>query len=304
MRAASKIVSVATTTQAVLSVPVASPLGLWHLLSLDAPTVAVLWTCFIARAGHIHLPLAAPAAMGLAVWMLYAGDRLLDTRGLSDGHPVAGRELEARHLFHHRHRRAFCTGIVAAAVALAALLPRLNPTAMRLYLIEGALLAVWFLAVHVTRGAHRLPKEIAVGLFFSAAVFIPTVARQAAARQGSPGLTWLPLAILFAGLCSLNCVFIYAWEHEDFVSDAHSPHISTRLALAHLPALATGIAVVGFALTLSSLGPLRVIPGACAMAAILLLVLHRNHRRFAAVTLRATADLALLTPALLLPFLR
>jgi hypothetical protein len=40
------------------------------------------------------------------------------------------------------------------------------------------------------------------------------------------------------------------------------------------------------------------------MAAILLLVLHRNHRRFGAVTLRATADLALLTPALLLPFLR
>ena len=56
------------------------PLELWHLLSLDAPTVAVLWTWFIAASVHIALPLTSLLAMGLVVWMLYAADRLLDAR--------------------------------------------------------------------------------------------------------------------------------------------------------------------------------------------------------------------------------
>jgi len=46
------------------------------------------------------------------------------------------------------------------------------------------------------------------------------------------------------------------------------------------------------------------IPAACAIAALLLLVLHRNRRRLAPTNLRAAADLALFTPLLLLPFLR
>src|SRR5271156_21025 len=32
----------------------------WHLLSLDAPTVAALWSWFFARAMHLHLPLIPP----------------------------------------------------------------------------------------------------------------------------------------------------------------------------------------------------------------------------------------------------
>ena len=57
-----------------------NPLALWHLLSLDAPTVAALWTWFIASANHIRLPLSSALAMALAVWMLYAADRLMDAR--------------------------------------------------------------------------------------------------------------------------------------------------------------------------------------------------------------------------------
>ena len=98
----------ATSTQVVPAVGTSGVLALWHLLSLDAPTVAVIWTWFVARAEHVRLPWATPAAMGIAVWMLYAGDRLLDARVL-DGVRTAwtGERLEARHLFHYRHRRGF-----------------------------------------------------------------------------------------------------------------------------------------------------------------------------------------------------
>jgi hypothetical protein len=285
---------VATTTQISAPPHIRSPLALWHLLSLDAPTVAALWTWFIARASDIRLPAAAPAAMAVTVWILYAADRILDARALDSD---AANELEERHHFHHRHRRAFLTGIVLAAPTLTALLPHLDAAAIRLYLAEGTLLAAWFLILHATPSAHRLPKEIAVGLFFSAAVFIPTVAREPTLR---PAL--LPTAILFAALCSLNCLFIYAWEHND--SARHTgrpPHATTRLALAHLPALALTTAIAGATLALIHPAP---IASACAVAAVLLLIVHRNRGRLSPIHLRAAADFALLTPLLLLPFLK
>src|SRR5580704_686089 len=89
-----------------------NPFTLWHLLSLDAPTVAALWTWFIASANHLHLPAVSIVAMFLAVWMLYATDRLLDARHISASNSC---DLEARHYFHDRFRGVFLTGILAAS---------------------------------------------------------------------------------------------------------------------------------------------------------------------------------------------
>jgi hypothetical protein len=275
---------VAATTQVVLPARTTSPIALWHLLSLDAPTVAALWTWFVARASHIALSPVVPAAMFLAVWILYAADRLLD--------------LEARHLFHHAHRRTFLVAIAAAGLALAALIPQLDPRAVGLYCIEGALLIGWFVVLHATRNAHRLPKELAVGLFFSAAIFIPTLVRDAAPRP------LLPAAILFAAVCSLNCLFIYAWEHEDSPESLHPPHASTRLAVDRLPLIGGATLLANIALVIMSGRTHFAVFLACGLAALLLLALHQNRRRLTRTHLRAAADLALLTPLLLLPFLR
>jgi hypothetical protein len=284
---------VAATTQVALSPRTVSPIALWHLLSLDAPTVAALWTWFIARDSRIRLPLAAPAAMALAVWILYALDRLLDARLLDAARAETGDELEPRHHFHHRHRPAFLTGITLATMTLAALLPRLDPTAVRLYLIEGVFLVAWFLVIHTTRSAYRLPKEIAVGVFFSAAVFIPTVAREPAMRN-----ELLSSAVLFAAVCSLNCLFIFVWERRP---SARTPHATTRLGLAHLPTLAAATVMAGIALAALHR---NLIPAACALGTMMLVLLDCNRHRLSRTHQRAAADLALLTPILLLPFLR
>jgi hypothetical protein len=277
-----------------------NPLALWHLLSLDAPTVAALWTWFIAAGNHIRLPLASIFAMMITVWMLYAADRLMDAR-LADAHIASSRlssndDLEARHYFHHRHRSAFLTGILLASIALAALLPRLESDAIHLYLILGGLVFGYFILIHATHSAHRLPKEIAVGLCFAAATFIPTVARHPDLR-----LALLPSALLFAALCSLNCLFIYQWEHEN--SCTSRAHSITRLALRNLPSLTILLTLASTALTLLARHTPRTIPCAVAISAALLLLLHHRRRAISPTTLRAAADLALTAPLLLLPFL-
>ena len=270
---------------------------MWHFLSLDAPTVAAVWVWFIAKACRMRLPVAVPAAMAIMVWMLYVADRLLDAQRTGAGVDL---ELEARHLFHHQHRGLFLVATALAGVGLAALLPSLDPAAMRLYLMEGALLLAWFVILHATRGARRLPKEIAVGLFFSAAMFIPSVAREPDLRR-----PLLLAAILLAAVCSLNCVFIYAWEHEGAGhSTGRMAHTTTRFAVAHLAAVAISIAAGGCALALFGATMARPIAAACALAAVILFALHCNRRRLSRNDLRASADMALLTPLLLLPFLR
>ena len=241
--------------------------------------------------------------MAITVWMLYAADRLMDAR-LLDVDPANYKDLEARHYFHHRHRSAFLTGILFASIALAALLPHLDTKAVRIYLLLGGLVSGYFVLIHAMRNtavrqkvAHRLPKEIAVGLFFAAAIFVPTIARRPDLRA-----SLLPFALLFATLCSLNCLFIYAWEH-DGLRTSGPPHALTHLALQNLPSLTVLLTLSGAAITLFDQRAPWPVPYAIALSAAVLLLLHNHRLAITPVTLRAAADLALATPLLLLMFL-
>jgi hypothetical protein len=278
--------------------PRRSLLVMWHLLSLDAPTVATVWTVFIAHCAGVALPGTGPAAMFVAVWMLYAADRLLDARPQVDG--SAPPDLEERHRFHHRHRTAFLGAMVVTSGVLAALLQRLDARAMHLYALLAALLAAWLLLIHArplpTDTVRRLPKELAVGVFFPAAIFIPTVAR---APQLRPGL--LPAAALLAGVCTLNCLFLYAWEHPVPRSRAHW---TTRWATGQLRLLTVGVVAAAILVAGTSahglLPRMDLAPAlACGASAGLLLALHTLRDRWPALTVRAWADMVLLTPLLL-----
>jgi hypothetical protein len=231
--------------------------------------------------------------------MLYAADRLMDVR-LLDIDPGRHEDLEARHHFHLRYRTAFLTGILVASLALGALLPHLDAAAIRLYSILGGLVAGYFILIHAAaqeKVAHRLPKEIAVGLCFAAATFIPTVARRPELR-----FPLVPTALVFAALCSINCLFIYAWEHEDRRVNRPT-HAITRLALRNLVSLTTVLACLSILLALFDRHIPSSIPFASALSAVVLLVLHRRRHAIARTTLRAAADLALATPILFFPFL-
>jgi hypothetical protein len=314
-------------------------LALWHLLSLDAPTVAALWTVFIARCSHLHLPWTEPAAMFIAVWMIYAADRLLDARLLDTNilntHPldtpsiepsIASADLEARHRFHHRYRSAFSTFIVLSSVALAALLHRIDPRSLHLYVLLATLLAGWMLLIHsqpnlvhnsATATVRRLPKEIAVGIFFPAAVFIPTLARTAALPAAIHFLgaaanwirpTLLPSALLFAAVCMLNCLCLYAWEHPtsrvETAAPRPQPHWTTRWATSRLTYLALLLLAASTIASVSRALPIALPALACSLSTALLFGLNLYRRRLSAIHLRAMADLVLLTPILFLPFVR
>ena len=104
-----------------------APLRLWHLASLDAPTVALVWSLAFAWVARVRLPLWVPALVMLAVFAVYVADRLLDARaGLQSPD-----SLRDRHHFHWRHRRILLPLAIAAACAAAWIVFNLMPRGAR-----------------------------------------------------------------------------------------------------------------------------------------------------------------------------
>jgi hypothetical protein len=179
------------------------------------------------------------------------------------------------------------------------------------------------LLIHLRPATHsptsRLPKELAVGVFFPAAAFIPTLARTAPTSTAihflGSAATWirpslLPSALLFAAVCSLNCLCLYAWEHptppqHDVVPiEGHRAHWSTRWATAHLTWIALAILAASTIASVSRALPIALPALACSLSTAALFALNLYRRRLSPVHLRAAADLVLLTPLLFLPFVR
>lgn len=83
------------------------PIWLWpNLLSLDAPLVAVVWLWMFAKSWRVvSFPHSLYLLVAVAVWVIYAVDRLLDSQ------MVPGQEgnQSPRHTFHDRHRKVLWT---------------------------------------------------------------------------------------------------------------------------------------------------------------------------------------------------
>ena len=259
----------------------------WHLLSLDAPTVAALWSCFFVRAMHLHLSLLQALLLPLGTWLLYVTDRILD--GLRQSQPGLLRE---RHHFHARHRIAFVGAASFLAVLLAwSVLSYMRPETLRddSYLGVFALLYLW--AVH--RGASRLPKELAVAVLFAAATAVPAWSRLGAGKE-----QLAPAIIFFALLCWINCVGIEKWEGGTL-------HATTRWASLHLRPIVTMTALFSLAAALLAPSPgLAAVYLAAMVSSGLLFALDARSSRLSPLHLRIAADAALLTPLALFPFAR
>ncbi len=298
------------------------PLRLWHLLSLDAPTVAALWCWALARAAGLRLPFLAPLMLAMGTWLLYVADRLLD--GLLAASPNTLRE---RHCFHLEHRRGFLlTGIAVTAILAYLVVTQMPQDVLRENLALGACAVIYLLIVHLPparrssppRLAWSFPKELAVGIVFAAATAVPAWSRLGDTVVWTAARVQLvPEIVLFALLCTLNCVAIETWEDtwEYSQGDTHSlqsrPHAATRSLGRHL--LSTALIIDGFAASLLLSGGTRMSQPQAALVALIIAgmlsafcfpVLDSLRPRISPLALRIAADAALLTPLLFLPWLR
>ena len=280
-------------------------LRLWHLASLDAPTVATVWAWAFARSAHIRLAAWPLVLLGLVVWAVYIGDRLLDAR--AGRRSPSTHDLRARHHFHWRHRRvlapvAGASALLAAALLAAAIVRRRVPL---IALPQDSVVALatlaYFSGVH---GRLKLPgavgrlargmgsRECLVGALFAAGCVLPAWSVDPVAWGPASPLRLLVLpAAYFAVLAWTNVRAITRWEAEH-----------------RLGRMAWGLAGAGLLLAAGlAAGQPRAaaLVAAGAVSALLIGWLdsksasqQANKSALDAVTLRAAVDLVLLTPLL------
>jgi hypothetical protein len=265
----------------------------WHLLSLDAPTVAALWSCFFVRAMHLRLSLIQALLLPIGTWLLYVADRILD--GLRHSQ---GQLLRERHHFHARHRTAFLWAASFLAILLVWFIAtRMRPEALRDDSWIGIFALLYLFAVHGLADHARLPKELAVAVLFAAATAVPAWSRLNAGSL-SAREQLAPAVLFFALLCWINCVGIEKWE-------GGQPHAITRWASLRLRSIVTIIAL--FSLVAAVLAPSRglmTVYLAALLSSTLLFVLDARSSDLSPLQVRIAADAALLTPLALLPFAR
>jgi hypothetical protein len=274
----------------------------WHLLSLDAPTVAALWSWFFARTMHLRQPLLSALLLALGTWLLYVADRILD--GLQQGE-----RLRERHHFHARHRTAFLSAACFLAALLAwSVLTHMRPEEFRDDSWIGMFALLYLFAVHLKRGstspnAGRIPKELVVAILFAAATAVPAWSRLAGNGPGKEQLA--PAVVFFAVLCWINCVGIEKWEAGGSSTACVMAHPTTRWASLHLRRIVTVIALLSLAAALLAPSPgLTAIYLAALLSSGLLFALDARSTHLSPLHLRIAADAALLTPLAFFPFAR
>lgn len=270
----------------------------WHLLSLDAPTVAALWSWSMARAVHVPLPRTAPLILALGTWLVYVGDRILDGLGQPTG------RMQQRHYFYAAWRGIFLiAAIPAAALLLWMVAHSMSPVARREDIVLFLVALLYFCLIHMKGPAVErwLPKELIVGLVFACATAVPAWSRLAPSER--PVLS--SIVFVFAALCWLNCVAIEKWESTQQTHETPA-HPSTQWAQRQFLPLCCVVAVLALLAATALPLALSLLLMACALTAGLIFILDFLSKQLPLNTLhlRAAADAALLTPLLFLAIVK
>ena len=264
------------------------PLWAWPTaLSLDAPTVAIIWQLLLAQHFHTKLEWSQQGLLFLSAWLAYLVDRYFD------GFRV---QVLLQHTFRHhvarRYRQGFAVliGLVFTGLALLSTL-LLNTQALGFGLLLLAVVSAYTFAVHLSL-IPKLPKELLVGILFSAGTgfFL---------WQQLPVLTFLPVLLLFAILCSLNCLFISSWEARIDAAQGQGSTILHFPALQpRLPAMTLLYSIMCALIALLNASSLH---ASLSLAALGLYTLNATMHPELTERYRVLADVALLTP--LIPLL-
>lgn len=165
-----------------------------HVLSLDAPLVAVSWLVLIEGIDALHLSASRYLVLFMACWVAYVGDRCFDAIRL--GRACA----TGRHAFYARFIRLILPLwlLVAAATLILAWRVLLPQTFFAGIAIAG-LTALHYLAVRLGLRRRRqfLLKEASVAFIFSLGVLT-------FAWERMPGWELLRQHTIFFLLCLLN----------------------------------------------------------------------------------------------------
>ena len=304
-----------------------------HLVSLEAPLIAMAWAAALAQLHRVPLMPGVLPGLGLSVWIIYVTDRLLDTAGKADA------ELDTRHFFHRRFRALLLTGAGLGALLAGWLAFWVVPADLMWHCLTLSVPVLLYLGVFAGKGSQLFFRGL---LPLGGLTLVGFILASPAWRMGFKiSLVTLILSVLLllslrrcqerlrtafhkdvAGgvLFALGCT---AWSR--FIQNGSDPIggfvefvMLTCLFISNLSGissrsthhrwLAAGLGAVGGTLALVSQGGLaesmQTLAWACAGGFLGLLALDARRNHLTHASYRVLADGVVLVPALVIYVLR
>ncbi|MBL7861137.1 MAG: hypothetical protein JNJ65_08240 [Cyclobacteriaceae bacterium] len=166
-----------------------------NLLSLDVAGGAVVVALYFSKVLQVEPRFQGILALGLAVWIIYTVDRLLDVRRMEM--PASTK----RHRFHQQHHRTLWIITLLATGIVLSLIFFLRPPVLLYGFVLGTLVGIYLLI------QNRLPwKEIMVALLYTAGVLFPSSTVQVVTLSVDQ-----VFAIFFTFLIALINLLLFSW---------------------------------------------------------------------------------------------
>ena len=187
---------------------------LWfNALAVDTVLIAIFWQSLVAKVFDIELEHCHRILLGVAVWLGYVADRVLD------GFEITSRVCSLRHSIAFRYREILLF-VWIFVLFLAVCFAFYALPFIKLYkCFFLAILCVFNSVINAFDEFDKflIPKELRTALLFASGVFLFI-------ELGLPTFTiWLWAAfLLFASLCFANCCYIASWDRTVDINQGQS----------------------------------------------------------------------------------
>jgi len=198
--------------------------------SLDVVAGAVISARWIGDYFNADIPSSAIVALGLAVWLIYTIDHLLDSR------KIKAQDALFRHIIHSKNAPYIFGLIAIVTMLLIFILQKLEPFLIIYGLAMGFAVFCYLIFIHFIRKSDYWGKEWFIALVYASGICLPTFVYMA---DPSPILIyfWVQLFVLAStNLILFNMIEFKIDKKHGFnsFSTYWGPDISRRVILALL----------------------------------------------------------------------
>ena len=185
----------------------------FRLLSLDVVLGACVSTLFVAKCLDTVLPTLVVVTLGIAVWIIYTADHLLD------GSKSNEKPLTLRHQFHQKHRIVILIVLILMIFVGSILVIQLPEQIIINGIILVGCVAVYFLGLRIIGSRPAAYKEPLVALAYAMGVFLGPVSL-------SPNLDYQTIIFLFATYVLMAFANLLTFSIYELAVDEGDKHTS------------------------------------------------------------------------------
>lgn len=182
-----------------------------QVLSLDVVAGACISMLYLAKVFQTIVPSLVVTALGVAVWLIYTADHLLDARKTSNPSTF-------RHNYHLKHFNILLFIWIIVAIFGVILIFYLPITTIKYGILLLVAVVLYFTSLYIFKSNRMIFKEAAISIIYSAGVFVSPIVLGTTTNL----FTWLWLFSIYFLFAFINVLIFALYDEKIDKQDGHN----------------------------------------------------------------------------------